>query len=93
MSAPHEHTCDQEAAAPHDHGSCGCDHGDGSGWESRCLALSGVLVGAGLPMIFYFLELIVGFMQALVFAALTLVFTSQAVQSHVHDDEHGEDHH
>ncbi|HRI81182.1 MAG TPA: heavy metal translocating P-type ATPase [Opitutaceae bacterium] len=47
MSAPHEHTCDQEAAATHDHGSCGCDHGDGRGWESRSLALSGVLVGLG----------------------------------------------
>ncbi len=50
MSAPHEHACDQEAKAHHDHGSCCCDHGDdnGSGWESRSLALSGVLVGAGL---------------------------------------------
>lgn len=40
MSAPHEHTCDQEAAATH-------NHGDGRGWESRSLALSGVLVGLG----------------------------------------------
>lgn len=47
------------------------------------------LVGTGLPVIFYALELIVGLAQALVFAVLTLVFTSQAMESH-HGDEHEE---
>ena len=50
MRAPHEHSSDHETASSHDPGSCGCEHGDdnGNGWESRSLALSGVLVGAGL---------------------------------------------
>lgn len=49
------------------------------------------LVGTGLPIIFYALELIVGLAQAGVFAVLTLVFISQAMQGHHGDDEeHGE---
>ena len=48
------------------------------------------LVGTGLPIIFYALELIVGLAQAGVFAVLTLVFTSQAMQGHHGDDEHEE---
>lgn len=50
------------------------------------------LVGTGLPIIFYALELIVGLAQAGVFAVLTLVFTSQAMQGHHGDDEHHEEH-
>lgn len=49
------------------------------------------LVGTGLPVIFYALELIVGLAQALVFAVLTLVFISQAMEGH-HGDE-AEEHH
>lgn len=48
------------------------------------------LVGTGLPVIFYALELIVGLAQALVFAVLTLVFIAQAMEGHHGDDEHGE---
>jgi F-type H+-transporting ATPase subunit a len=48
------------------------------------------LVGTGLPIIFYALELIVGLAQALVFAVLTLVFISQAMEGHHGDGEHEE---
>jgi F-type H+-transporting ATPase subunit a len=54
------------------------------------LAVMLFLVGTGLPVIFYALELIVGLAQALVFAVLTLVFVSQAMEGHHGDDEHGE---
>lgn len=37
---------------------------------------------------FYFLELFVGFIQAFVFAMLTLVFMTLAVTSHEHPEEH-----
>jgi F-type H+-transporting ATPase subunit a len=40
---------------------------------------------------FYGLELFVGFIQALVFAMLTLVFVNMAMQSH--DGGHEEAHH
>jgi len=36
---------------------------------------------------------IVGFSQAAVFAILTLIFCSQAMVSHIHEEEHGEAHH
>ena len=41
---------------------------------------------------FYFLELLVGFVQALVFALLTTVFLKLMTdhEEHDHDDEHGE---
>jgi F-type H+-transporting ATPase subunit a len=39
-----------------------------------------------LPVPFYFLELLVGFVQALVFMLLTSVFTALVCQ---HDEEHG----
>jgi F-type H+-transporting ATPase subunit a len=55
------------------------------------LAVMLFLLGPGVPIIFYGLELIVGLAQALVFAVLTLVFVSQAIQSH-HGDEHDEAH-
>ncbi|MFH1382262.1 MAG: F0F1 ATP synthase subunit A [Chloroflexota bacterium] len=45
------------------------------------------LVGFIIPVVFYGLELIVGFVQALIFAALTLIFMTVAVASH------GEEHH
>ncbi len=49
------------------------------------------LVGTGIPVVFYALELIVGLAQAGVFAVLTLVFVAQAMQGHSGDhDEHGE---
>ena len=44
-----------------------------------------------LPMPFYMLELFVGFVQALVFTMLALVFFSMATQGH-HDDSHAEAH-
>ena len=52
------------------------------------LFIMAFLVATMLPVIFYGLEVIVGFMQALVFAALTLVFSAQAMESHIHDDDH-----
>ncbi len=39
------------------------------------------------PIPFYGLELLVGFIQALIFAGLTLVFVSQAVTPHEHEAE------
>jgi F-type H+-transporting ATPase subunit a len=44
-----------------------------------------------LPMPFYALELFVGFVQALVFTMLALVFFSMSTQGH-HDDSHAEAH-
>lgn len=40
------------------------------------------LVGFGVPVIFYGLESFVGFVQALIFGGLTLVFMTMAVTSH-----------
>lgn len=51
------------------------------------------LVAMIVPMVVYGLELIIGSVQALVFATLTLVFVSQAVVSHHHDDEHHDEGH
>ena len=51
------------------------------------------LVAAIVPMIMYLLEIIIGTVQALVFAVLTLVFAAQAMESHHGDDhEHAADH-
>jgi F-type H+-transporting ATPase subunit a len=36
---------------------------------------------------FYGLEILVGFVQALIFASLTLIFLTMAVTSHEHADE------
>lgn len=48
------------------------------------------LVSLIVPGIIYGLELIIGTVQALVFSVLTLVFASQAMDSHAHhDEEHG----
>jgi F-type H+-transporting ATPase subunit a len=49
------------------------------------LAVMAFLVPVVVPMPFYGLELFVGFIQALVFAMLSLVFFNMATQSH---DEH-----
>lgn len=46
------------------------------------------LVALVVPGVIYGLELIIGAVQALVFAVLTLVFSVQAMESHHHDDEH-----
>ncbi len=43
------------------------------------------------PLPFYFLELLVGFVQALVFALLTAVFLKLITDHDEHDDEHGHD--
>lgn len=48
------------------------------------------MLGWLLPLPFYFLELLVGLVQALVFALLTSVFT--ALMCAHHDEGHGEDH-
>jgi F-type H+-transporting ATPase subunit a len=48
--------------------------------------LAGPVWGAILPIPFYFLELLVGLVQALVFMLLTAVFTMLIC---MHDDEHG----
>jgi F-type H+-transporting ATPase subunit a len=53
------------------------------------LAIIPFLLPFLVPLPFYGLELFVGFMQAFVFAILTLIFTSQAVISHGgHQEEH-----
>lgn len=57
------------------------------------LAVISFLVGLGLPIIFYGLELIVGTIQAFVFAILTIVFSAQAMEGHHGDDEHHEEAH
>jgi F-type H+-transporting ATPase subunit a len=50
--------------------------------------LGGIWFGWILPLPFYFLELLVGLVQALVFALLTSVFTALMAGGH---DEHGHD--
>ena len=45
-----------------------------------------------LPLPFYFLELLVGLVQALVFALLTAVFTALMCAHHDDGHEHGDDH-
>jgi F-type H+-transporting ATPase subunit a len=52
--------------------------------------LGGTYFGWLLPLPFYFLELLVGIVQALVFALLTSVFT--ALMAAHHDEGHGDDH-
>ena len=53
------------------------------------LIVMSFLAAAILPMIFIGLELIITTIQALVFAVLTLVFASQAMEGHHGDDDHG----
>ncbi len=45
-----------------------------------------------VSVIFYGLELFVGLIQAVVFSGLTVVFMSQAVQPHEHEEAHAETH-
>ena len=52
------------------------------------LLVSGFLVSFVFTIPFYGLELLVGFIQALIFAGLTLVFISVAVTPHEHEEEH-----
>ncbi|MBI5775490.1 MAG: F0F1 ATP synthase subunit A [Verrucomicrobia bacterium] len=52
--------------------------------------LGGAAFGWLLPLPFYFLELLVGLVQALVFTLLTSVFT--ALMCAHHDEGHGDDH-
>jgi F0F1-type ATP synthase membrane subunit a len=47
------------------------------------------LVGTVTPVIILGLEVIVGVAQAGVFAILTLIFSAQAMVSHIHDEDHG----
>ena len=49
-----------------------------------------VVFGALLPVPFYFMELLVGFIQAVVFMLLTAVFTALIC---THEEEAGEEHH
>lgn len=51
------------------------------------LFIMAFLVATFLPVVFYGLELIVGLIQALVFAVLTLVFSAQAMEGHHGGDE------
>ncbi|MFW5709451.1 MAG: F0F1 ATP synthase subunit A [Chloroflexota bacterium] len=50
------------------------------------------LVAVFVPGVIYGLELIIGAVQALVFAVLTLVFSVQAMESHHGDDHHDDEH-
>ena len=43
-----------------------------------------------LPLPFYFLEVFVALIQAIIFSVLTLIFMSLAVQAHGGHDEHAE---
>ena len=60
--------------------------------ENMLEAMSRLIPGLGwlLPVPFYFMELLVGFVQALVFMLLTAVFTMLMAP---HEDEHGKAHH
>jgi F-type H+-transporting ATPase subunit a len=52
------------------------------------LAVMGFLAPFLAPLPFLFLELFVGFVQALVFSTLTIVFLSMATTAHDHEEEH-----
>ncbi len=56
------------------------------------LIVMSFLVAAILPMVFYGLEIIITTIQALVFAVLTLVFVSQAMEGH-HEERRRSHHH
>jgi F-type H+-transporting ATPase subunit a len=57
--------------------------------ESMATLVPGLFYSVLIPIPFYFLELLVGLVQALVFMLLTAVFTLLMC---THDDEHGEAH-
>jgi F-type H+-transporting ATPase subunit a len=52
------------------------------------LLVSGFLVSFVFSVPFYGLELLVGVIQALIFAGLTLVFISVALTPHEHEEGH-----
>lgn len=56
------------------------------------LASMSALLAYGLPIPFLFLEVMVGAIQALIFAMLTLVYFTIAAQDHDEHDEHKEAH-
>jgi F-type H+-transporting ATPase subunit a len=45
-----------------------------------------------IPTLMFGLEVLLNFMQALIFSVLALMFTIAAIEAH-HEDEHGEEHH
>lgn len=51
------------------------------------LLLTGYVAVVALPLVMIF-EIFIGFIQAYVFFVLTLIFTSLALQTHGHDDQH-----
>jgi F-type H+-transporting ATPase subunit a len=56
------------------------------------LATMAFLITFLIPVPFYVLELVIGAVQALVFAMLALVFFTMATISHGHDEHHDEQH-
>ncbi len=52
------------------------------------LLVTAFLIPFAFTLPFYFLELLVGFIQALIFAGLTLVFVTIAITSHKAEEEH-----
>jgi len=52
------------------------------------LASMGALMAFVVPIPFLFLEILVGFIQALIFSMLTLVYFTIAASDHDHDEEH-----
>ncbi len=52
------------------------------------LVVLAFLIPLALPLPFYFFEVFVAFIQAFVFAILTMAFIAVAVTPHGHDDEH-----
>jgi len=55
------------------------------------LASMAAILSVGVPIPFMFLEIMVGFIQALIFSILTLVYFT--IASHDHDHEEHEEHH
>ena len=55
------------------------------------LLVMAFLIPVGVPLVFWFLEILIGAIQALVFAMLTMVFV--AVAQAGHGDHEGEEHH
>ena len=51
------------------------------------------LIPVGVPLIFFLLEVLIGAIQAFVFALLTLVFISLAMIGHGGDHEEEAEHH
>jgi F-type H+-transporting ATPase subunit a len=58
--------------------------------ETMAVLVPGWLGAVLVPIPFYFMELLVGLVQALVFMLLTAVFTMLICQ---HDEDHGKAHH